>query len=137
MIFENLLQQVRHKNDFHFNVRKIGKKFLAGTQYIDNLVIGCKEIGSPSIPILNTFKKLDFSFFISYSHMKTAPPFNTFDFFTINSLGKSGPCKIWPQGSSTYDIQFFGPFFTYPPTHIRSYQILKKGPNVGYQIFEN
>ena len=42
-----------------------------------------------------------------------------------------------PKGPSTYDILFFGPFLTYPPTHIRSYQILKKWPKVGYQIFEN
>ena len=28
--------------------------------------------------------------------MKTAPPMNTFDFFTLNSLRKSGPFKIWP-----------------------------------------
>ena len=39
---------------------KIGEKFLAGTQYIDILVIGIKEIGTPSIPILNIFEKLDF-----------------------------------------------------------------------------
>ena len=42
---------------------KIGEKFLAGTQYIDILVIGFKEIGTPSIPILNIFEKLDFPFF--------------------------------------------------------------------------
>ena len=41
---------------------------------------------------------------------------------------RSGAIHIW------YPI--FWPFLTYPPTHIRSYPILKKGPNVGYQIFE-
>ena len=40
-------------------------------------------------------------------------------------------------GPSTYDIRFFGPFFTYPPTHIRSYPKLEKVPKVGYPIFEN
>ena len=65
---------------------KIGEKFLAGTQYIDILVIGFKEIGTPSIPILNIFEKLDFPFFISYCHMKTAPPMNTFDFFSGSIL---------------------------------------------------
>ena len=75
---------------------KIGEKFLAGTQYIDILVIGFKEIDTPSIPILNIFEKLDFPFFISYCLMKTAPPMNNFDFFTLNSLGISGPFNIWP-----------------------------------------
>ena len=28
------------------------------------------------------FQKLHFSFYISYFHMKTAPPMNTFDFFS-------------------------------------------------------
>ena len=37
---------------------KIGEKFLAGTQYIDILVIGIKEIGTPSIPILNICNKM-------------------------------------------------------------------------------
>ena len=73
---------------------KIGEKFLAGTQYIDILVIGFKEIGTPSIPILNIFEKLDFPFFISYCHMKTVPPMNNFDLFTLNSFTKSGPFKI-------------------------------------------
>ena len=41
---------------------KIGEKFLAGTQYIDILVIGIKEIGTPSFPIHNIFEKLDFPF---------------------------------------------------------------------------
>ena len=63
---------------------KIGEKFLAGTQYVDILVIGIKEIGTPSIPILNIFEKLDFPFLISYFHMKTAPPMNNFDLFTLN-----------------------------------------------------
>ena len=44
---------------------KIGEKFLAGTQYIDILVIGFKEIGTPSIPVLNIFEKFDFPFFLS------------------------------------------------------------------------
>ena len=78
---------------------KIGENFVAGTQYIDILVIGFKEIGTPSIPILNIFEKLDFPFFISYCHMKTAAPVNTLDFFTLNSLGISGPFKIWPYWS--------------------------------------
>ena len=30
------------------------------------------------------FQKLDFSFYTSYFHMKTAPPMNTFGFFTLN-----------------------------------------------------
>ena len=64
-------------------MKKIGEKFLAGTQYIDILVIGFKEIGTLSIPILNISEKLDFPFFlISYCHMKTSPPMNTFDFFS-------------------------------------------------------
>ena len=63
---------------------KIGEKFLAGTQYVDILVIGFKEIGTPSIPILNIFEKLDFPFFISFCHMKTVPPINTFDFLSQN-----------------------------------------------------
>ena len=37
---------------------KIGGKFLAVTQYIDILVIGIKEIGTPSIPILDIFDKM-------------------------------------------------------------------------------
>ena len=37
---------------------KIGEKFLAGTQYIDILVIGIKEIGTPSLTILNIFDKM-------------------------------------------------------------------------------
>ena len=63
---------------------KIREKFLAGIQYIDILVIGFKEIGTLSIPILDIFEKLDFSFYNSYCHMKTAPPMNTFEFFTHN-----------------------------------------------------
>ena len=37
---------------------KIGEKFLAGTQHIDIVVIGIKEIGTPSFPILNIFDKM-------------------------------------------------------------------------------
>ena len=32
------------------------------------------------------FQKLHFSFYISYCHMKTAPPMNTFDFFNTKTL---------------------------------------------------
>ena len=52
---------------------KIREKFLAGIQYRDILVIGFKEIGTLSIPILNIFEKIDFPFFISYFYMKTVP----------------------------------------------------------------
>ena len=37
---------------------KIGEKFLAGTQYVDILVIGIKKIGTPSLPILNISDKM-------------------------------------------------------------------------------
>ena len=49
MIFENVLKQVKHKNNFHFNMRKIEEKFSTGPQYINVLVIGFKEIGVVSI----------------------------------------------------------------------------------------
>ena len=39
---------------------------------------GCKVAGCQTFFI---FQKLHFSFYISYCHMKTAPPMNTFDFF--------------------------------------------------------
>ena len=39
---------------------------------------GCKVVGCQTIFI---FQKLHFSFYVSYCHMKTAPPMNTFDFF--------------------------------------------------------
>ena len=39
---------------------------------------GCKVAGCQTFFI---FKKLYFSFYVSYFHMKTAPPMNTFDFF--------------------------------------------------------
>ena len=52
------IKEARHKYNFHFNMGKIGEKYLAGTQYIDILVIGIKEIGTPSIPILNIFDKM-------------------------------------------------------------------------------
>ena len=45
---------------------KIGENFLAGTQHIDILVIGFKEIGTPSVPIPKIFEKLDFPSIISY-----------------------------------------------------------------------
>ena len=37
---------------------KIGENFVAGTQYIDILAVGIKEVGTPSIPILNIFDKM-------------------------------------------------------------------------------
>ena len=38
---------------------------------------------------------------------------------------------------STYDIPFFGPFFTYPPTHIRFFPSIKLIFDRWYQIFQN
>ena len=47
--------------------------------------------GSTELDGLNgMFEKLDFSFYVSYYHMKTAPPMNNFEFFTHNQLRKSG-----------------------------------------------
>ena len=62
-------------------MQKVVEKFLTGPQYINVLVIEFKEIGVVPIGTLSIFEKLDFPFYISYCHMKTAPPMNTFDFF--------------------------------------------------------
>ena len=68
---------------FHFNVQKLVEEFLTGPPNITILVIEFKEIGVVSIGTLSILEKLDFPFYISYFHMKTAPPMNTFDFFTL------------------------------------------------------
>ena len=77
-------------------MQKLVEEFLTDPQCTTILVIEFKEIGVVSNGTLGIFEILDFPFFISYCHMKTAPPMNILDFFTLNSLGKSGPFKIWP-----------------------------------------
>ena len=71
---------------FHFNVQKLVEEFLTGPQCTTILVIGFKEIGVVSIGTISIFEKLDFPFWSSYCHMKTAPPMNTFDFFHTQSI---------------------------------------------------
>ena len=66
---------------FHFNVQKLVEEFLTGPQYVTFLVIGFKEIRVVSIGTLSIFEILDFPFYASFCHMKTAPPMNIFDFF--------------------------------------------------------
>ena len=46
------------------------------------------SFGMVSVGTLSIFEKLDFSFYISYCHMKTAPPMKTFDFFHSQSSKK-------------------------------------------------
>ena len=65
-------------------MQKVVEKFLTGPQYINILVIEFKKIGVVSIGTFSIFEKIDFSFYSSYFHMKTVPPMNTFDFFTLN-----------------------------------------------------
>ena len=45
-------------------------------------------LATVSIGTLSIFEKFDFPFYISYCLKKTAPPMNTFDFFTLNQLRK-------------------------------------------------
>ena len=56
------------------------------------------------VSTLSTFEKLGFPFYTSYCHLKTVPPMNIFDFFTLNQLRKSGPFHIWP----------FWPYMNFP-----------------------
>ena len=83
---------------------KIGEKFLIGPKCINSLAIGFKEIGVVSVGKFGTFEKLGFPFYTSYCHLKTVPPMNIFDFFTLNQLRKSGPFHIWP----------FWPYMNFP-----------------------
>ena len=62
-------------------MRKIEEKFLTGPQYINVLVIRLKSLECYLLVNLVFYEKLDFSFDISYCHMKIAPSMNTFDFF--------------------------------------------------------
>ena len=41
------------------------------------------------------------------------------------------------QGPSTYDIRFFGPFLTYPSTHIQFFRSVKLILDEWYPVFEN
>ena len=63
-------------------MQKLVEEFLTVPQCTTILVIEFKEIGVVSIGTLSVFEKLDFPFYISYCHMKTPPPVNTFDFFS-------------------------------------------------------
>ena len=67
-------------------MRKIEEKFLTGPRCTTILVIGFKEIGVVSIGTISIFEKLDFPFYISYCHMKTVPPMNTFNFFMYQNF---------------------------------------------------
>ena len=65
-------------------MQKVVEKFLTGPQYINILVIEFKETGVVSIGTFSIFEKIDSAFYSSYFHMKTVPPVNNFDFFTLN-----------------------------------------------------
>ena len=79
---------------FHSNVQKVVEelKYSSKSSHF-HCPIGY-SFGMVSIGTFSIFEKLDFPFYASFCHMKTAPPMNTFDFFTLNQLRKSRPFKI-------------------------------------------
>ena len=79
---------------FHLNVQKLVEKLLYSYRLSH---IHCPfgySFGMVSIGTISIFEKLDFYFYTSYCHMKTAPPMNTYEFFTSIQLMSSVPFKI-------------------------------------------
>ena len=66
---------------FHSNVQKVVEelKYSSKSSHF-HCPIGY-SFGMVSIGTISIFEKLDFPFYISYCHMKTAPPINTFGSF--------------------------------------------------------
>ena len=75
-------------------MQKVVEKFLTGPQYINILVIEFKEIGVVPIGTFSIFEKLDFPFYASFCHMKTAPPINTFGFYRPLFFVPKGDKKV-------------------------------------------
>ena len=71
---------------FHSNVQKVVEelKYSSKSSHF-HCPIGY-SFGMVSIGTFGIFEKLDFPFYISYCHMKTVPPMNTFDFFHTQSI---------------------------------------------------
>ena len=71
---------------FHSNMQKVVEelKYSSKSSHF-HCPIGY-SFGMVSIGTFSIFEKLDFPFYVSFSHMKTAPPMNTFDFFQTQSI---------------------------------------------------
>ena len=59
---------------------------------------GCKIAGCQTFFI---FQKLHFSFYISYCHMKTVPPINTFDFSSTKTLTACNFATPWGKWTNS------------------------------------
>ena len=65
---------------FHSNVQKVVEELIYSNKASHiHCPIGY-SFGMVSIGTISIFEKLDFSFYTTYCHMKTAPPMNTYDF---------------------------------------------------------
>ena len=83
-IFTFFIQYFDPNFYYHFYVKKFVEKFLGGLCYLHIISVAGMKISLETISKTNIFDKLDFLFYVSYFHMKTAPPMNIFDFFTLN-----------------------------------------------------